>query len=281
MQKVTSNDGTEIAWYDFGGSGPDLLLAHATGFCGRIWQPIVEHLKNSFRCVSYDLRGHGLSHSPSSAHGSDAWDWERYADDALAVIAEAGLKNPYAVGHSCGGATEVLAELRRPGTFKSLFLFEPVIFTHEPPLGPDTERDLAIRTLKRRRTFDSKQDAFDQFSTRGPFKTLHASCLNAYLDYAFETRSDGSLSLRCKPEDEAQVYIMATAHTAFSRLNSLQCPTVVIHGQESRSFTEEHMRKVAERIPQGRFKQRANEGHFGPLEHPEEFANAVKAAFLN
>src|SRR4051794_17943200 len=101
MQTSISADGTSIAWYDFDGDGPDLLLAHATGFCGEMWEPVVSAgLRDRFRCVAYDVRGHGSSGRPSG--GLEAWDWHRYAEDAASVVAAARLSQPFGVGHSCG-----------------------------------------------------------------------------------------------------------------------------------------------------------------------------------
>jgi pimeloyl-ACP methyl ester carboxylesterase len=277
VKTLTSTDGTEIAWYDFGGSGPDLLLAHATGFCGEIWLPVVEHLKDSFHCVAFDLRGHGKSQSPTG--GQASWDWQRYADDALAVIEAANLQSPFGVGHSCGGATEVLVEERAPGTFAQLYLFEPVIFTHNPPPGPDPDRDLAVRTRRRRSVFASRNEALKTFSTRGPFATLDPLALEAYIDHGFENLDDGSIALRLPPDEEAEVYVMASAHNGFVELPSVRCHVTLAHGSKSMSFTEEHMRTVTERIPDSTFVQWEGMGHFGPLEQPKAFAEAVKAAF--
>lgn len=278
MKTLNSTDGTEITWYDFGGDGPDLLLAHATGFCGEIWLPVVEHLRESFRCVAFDLRGHGKSQSPSG--GRESWDWNLYADDALAVMDAANLTKPFGIGHSCGGATELLVEERRPGTFNALYLFEPVIFTDNPPLGPDPDRDLAVRTRRRRETFSSRDEALQTFSSRGPFAALDPAELAAYVDYAFEPLEDGSVTLRLPANDEAEVYVMASAHNGFVDLPKVQCPVTLAHGSESKSFTEEHMRTVADRIPNGSFVQWEGLGHFGPLEKPAEFAQTVTKAFV-
>jgi pimeloyl-ACP methyl ester carboxylesterase len=278
VKTLNSRDGTEIAWYDFGGDGPDLLLAHATGFCGEIWLPVVEHLRESFRCVAFDLRGHGKSQSPTGGRAS--WDWNRYADDALAVLEAADLKQPYGVGHSCGGATELLVEERCPGTFKALYLFEPVIFTDDPPLGPDPDRELAVRTRRRRETFSSRDEALQTFSSRGPFVALDPAERSAYVASAFEQLDDGSITLRLPAKDEAEVYVMASAHNGFVDLPNVKCTATIAQGSESKSFTEEHMRTVADRIPNGLFVQWGGVGHFGPLEKPREFAEALKATLL-
>src|SRR3954470_6598766 len=100
MGTTLTPDGVTITYTDHGGSGPDLLLAHATGFCGGVWAPIAEQLTSQFRVVSFDGRGHGAS--APAPNGEYAWDG--FATDALAVVDEVGLTDPFGAGHSCGGA---------------------------------------------------------------------------------------------------------------------------------------------------------------------------------
>lgn len=273
-----SADGTAIAWYDFGGEGPDVLLGHATGFCARIWWPIVAELRAHLRCVAYDARGHGLSGRPSAASTSmpgSGFDWERFADDASAVVSAAGLHNPFGIGHSSGGATQLLLEERTAGTFRSLFLFEPVVFANDPPAGPMPDRDLAIRARRRRSSFASRSEALQTFTERGPFTRLDPETLELYVDHGFESADDGSIHLRCQPSDEAEIYVMATAHGGYVGLPNVRCPVVVGHGETSTSFTAADMRAVAERLPYGRVHEFTGLGHFGPLESPKTFASAV------
>ena len=41
----------------------------------------------------------------------------------------AGCAGCYVFGHSAGGLAAVLAEQRQPGTFKAMYLYEPVCFS--------------------------------------------------------------------------------------------------------------------------------------------------------
>src|SRR5690348_13287336 len=101
---VTSTDGVVIPVHDLGGDGPPLLLAHATGFHGRVWQPCASHLAD-FHCYAPDLRGHGDSVAPPGL----GYSWHGFADDLLAVVDALGLDHVRAAGHSKGGASLLLA----------------------------------------------------------------------------------------------------------------------------------------------------------------------------
>ena len=59
---VASADGCELAGYELGGRGDDvLLIAHATGLCGAMYQLLADELTDTFRVVAFDFRGHGDS----------------------------------------------------------------------------------------------------------------------------------------------------------------------------------------------------------------------------
>ncbi len=62
--RVTTPDGVEVAYYEFGGGGPPLLMVHATGFCAPVLAPMARRLLRRFHCVALDLRAHGASDPP-------------------------------------------------------------------------------------------------------------------------------------------------------------------------------------------------------------------------
>ena len=108
---MKSTQGVELAVHDFGGEGPLLVMAHATGFHGMVYQPLVRQLQGHFHCVAFDFRGHGKSALPVGA----SLDWHRMTDDLLAVIRGVSPEEPVRVlGHSMGGACTALAAQRQP-----------------------------------------------------------------------------------------------------------------------------------------------------------------------
>lgn len=279
MQRVTTPDGNRVAVHDLGGEGPPLLMAHATGFHGHVWAPVAARLADRFHCIAFDERGHG----DSDPAPNDNYDWNGFATDALAVIDELGLGDGdaplRAVGHSCGGALLVLAEELRPGTFERLWLFEPVIMPVEaPPAFPGGDNPLAAGARRRRPVFDSKDDAFANYAAKPPFNVLAAEALRAYVDFGFREQPDGTVRLKCEPENEARTYEMSFYHQGFVHLPEVKIPVTVVCGAETDSFPEPVIRMIAERLPQGTPGVLPGLGHFGPLQDPDAIAASILTA---
>lgn len=79
--RVPAADDVTTVVHDFGGVGPLLLFAHATGMHGWVWKPVVDHLVPRAHCAAVDLRGHGDSEMPL---GTDL-SWDGFGRDVLAA----------------------------------------------------------------------------------------------------------------------------------------------------------------------------------------------------
>lgn len=269
---VGSTGGVEVAAYDLGGDGPDVVMVHATGFCGAVWVPLATALGRG-RVVVLDVRGHGRSSVPASG-----MDWHGTADDVLAVVDHFDLDRPVGVGHSMGGASLVLAEQSRPGTFAGLWAFEPIIF---PPdllaAGGDGANPLAEGARRRRDGFPSAAAALDNFAAKPPMSSLSPDALAAYVAHGFEEQPDGSVRLRCRPEVEASTYEMGGRHDAFERLGDVGCPVVVVRGTAAFGGPATFAPAVATALAAGVLEDHPDLGHFGPLESPASMAASVRS----
>jgi pimeloyl-ACP methyl ester carboxylesterase len=280
----TTPDGLQIATYDFGGEGPDLLLAHATGFCAGVFVPMARHLAADFHCWGIDLRAHGRSDSPPDGDFS----WSGFGIDILTAIDHLGLDHPFGFGHSCGGASVLLAEESLPGTFRALYCYEPVVF---PPVvfsGPPTDLDgnpMSEAARRRRETFPSPTDAFLNFSSKPPFGDLDPDALQAYVDYGFETvppeeGGDGmTIRLRCRRDDEAEVYAHGSSHDAFPHLHEIGCPVWLVGGDATSTIDISFLQADAEQLPASTIEVVPGVGHFGPLQQPDRVAASIIGAF--
>jgi pimeloyl-ACP methyl ester carboxylesterase len=256
-----------------------MLLAHATGFHGLVWQPLFAHL-HGFHGWAPDLRGHGGSTPPSDGD----FAWEGFRDDILAIVDEIGAPL-VGVGHSKGGAALLMAEQARPGTFDGLYLYEPVVFPGDPtgPDGKPLENPLAKGARRRRSRFRSRDEAYENFVSKRPLSVLDPAALRAYVDHGFVDVVDEAgvpaVELACAPENEARVYEMGLVHRTFDRLGDVACPVVIATGDPDDFGPATFAPPIVDALPDGRQEVFASLGHFGPLEDPAAVAAAIQRAF--
>lgn len=275
-QTIRSTDGVTVHLHDLGGSGPPLLLCHATGFCGPVWQPMAEKLSSEYHCVALDFRAHGRSTRPTDR----PLEWGGFADDVLAVKTAISPDRPVAaVGHSMGGAALILAEDAVPGTLSKAWTFEPILFSAEDAAAaaadPDSpgEPEIAIAARRRRAVFANRDEAFQRYRARPPLSVLDERALQAYVDHGFEDLPDGSVTLRCLPEDEASVFQhhASGADEAIGRLTIPFAASASGDGQRP----AEAVVAAAARYPRLELHRYEDLTHFGPLQAPERLAADV------
>lgn len=273
MPRLPSTDGVKLAVHDLGGTGPPLLMAHATGFCGPVLAPLAAHLTARFHCWAYDARGHGDTGSPAGLDLS----WSGFADDVLAVVDGLGLDRPYGFGHSSGGAALLDAEARRPGTFTALWCYEPIVWPEVTDDLKESRRPLISGALKRRDQFPSRQEAYDNFSSKPPLESLDARALRAYVECGFVPDTDG-VRLKCPPFVEASIYRQGLVHDGFTRLHQVRCPVTIGRGLRSVAVEGEVAQAQVDELPHATLVTFPELGHFGPLEGLATVAEAVVAA---
>jgi pimeloyl-ACP methyl ester carboxylesterase len=109
--------------YDTTGSGePSIVFVHGWACDRSYFAPQVEHFSARHAIASIDLHGHGESACPEP--GGAHYSIEAFADDVLAVAADAGFDRPIVIGHSMGGCT-ALACAARAGAIRAAVMVDP------------------------------------------------------------------------------------------------------------------------------------------------------------
>ena len=200
--------GIRLVVHDWGGAGAPALLAHPTGFHGRVWETVAHQLVAAGRHVwSFDFRGHGDSFAPAPSEpfdpATEPYAWPRFADDVLAVTDRLGVAGDPALiacGHSKGAAALLLGEAKQPATYLRIWAYEPIMFPSEVPLPPEEDFVLARSARKRRNEWASTDEAFAAYAAKAPLNVMTEASLRAYVEYGLRDRGDGVFELKCRPE---------------------------------------------------------------------------------
>jgi non-heme chloroperoxidase len=107
MNTIKTKDGAEIFYKDWG-AGQPIVFHHGWPLSGDDWDAqMLFFLKQGYRVIAHDRRGHGRSSQTSGGH-----DMDTYAADVAAMVAALDLRDAIHVGHSTGGgeATRYVAK---------------------------------------------------------------------------------------------------------------------------------------------------------------------------
>lgn len=280
VQFVASRFGGSIAVRDLSAddlrsSEPNLLFLHPVTFHGNTWKPIVSRLSHRGRRFAIDQPGHGLSRLVVER----PLDWYAIADDVLAVVdalAAQGIENPVGVGHSMGGAMLTIAEVLRPGTFRGLWLYEPVVPpTRTIPAELQAAKNTRSQARPRRTEFPSVDTAYESYRAKLP--RFDAESLRAYVDDAFDVAADGSATLRCDPDIGTRIADVWPEHRIFDRVDEVKCPVHLVRGNLA-GYQARWAAALVHHFPDATLERQDQLTHLGPLEEPATMARSINAA---
>ena len=242
MTTVTTKDGTEIYYKDWG-TGQPVVLCHGWPLSSEAWAVQMLFLaQNGYRAIAHDRRGHGRSSQTSSGN-----DMNTYADDLAAVINHLDLKNAVLVGHSTGGG-EVTRYIGRHGTKR---VEKVVLIAAVPPLLLKTDANpegIPIEVFDGLRASLAKDPS--QFWKDFAFMFYGANRAGAkvsqgMLDQFWLWSMQGGLK-------SAYECIKAFSETDFTEdLKKIDVPTLVLHGEDDQVVPVKDSAKKSAKLIRG------------------------------
>lgn len=142
------NEGIRI-YYEVEGNGPPLVLQYGQYFPLDVWYELnyVATLKDDYRLILVDARGHGDSDKP---YDPEAYQLELMVSDIVAVLDHLGVAKAHYMGYSSGGLTGFGLARFAPQRFYSLIIGG--MHPYDERVGRVVWRQEQIRALEKQTT---------------------------------------------------------------------------------------------------------------------------------
>jgi pimeloyl-ACP methyl ester carboxylesterase len=223
----------------------------------------VDRLSSQFRVLAFDHRDMGRSdRSP--------WPYlvAQMAEDAIAVLGDAGEERAHVYGISLGGMVAQEIALRHRDRVCGLVLGATT------PGGPHAiPQDPQVLTF------------FTRVGAMGPEEAAWAAVPYSYgertrREHGARIAEDIARRLRHPPDALAYLHQVAAAasHSTQGRLRDIAAPTLVVHGEQDMLQSPRNARLLAESIPDAELMMWPEAGHLYVTDAPE--ADDAIARFL-
>lgn len=253
----TRANGIEVYYELHGKEGaPWLVLSHSLACSVRMWDPQIAALKDAYRILAYDTRGHGASSAPPGPY-----TLEMLADDLHGLLAALGIERPHYCGLSMGGMIGQTCALRHPGVFRSLTLADT---TSRYPAEAAPLWQERIRLAETQGMAPLAQPTLERWFTPA-FREAHPDRVDGIRRLILATPVAGYAGC-----SHAIPRINLSA-----RLKEIRCPILVIVGEDDPGTPVTMAREIHEHAPGSRLVILPKAAHLANIEAAEGFNQAL------
>ena len=284
MPRSSAVDGFSLA-YDRTGDGPPVVLLHGWPGGRADYRLVVPHLADVADVVVPDLRGFGESDKhivpPDEGYSGDA-----QARSVIGLLDELGLGPVVLAGYDIGSRIAQVIAQQSPERVRALVVAPPTPGAGQRMLTPDVQREFWYQSFHRldlsERLLDGDRDAvrtyLEHFWTHwsGPSYTPDPADLDRLADaYGRPGAFASSIGwYRVGPG----ITVRAMAEQAPAPADRLAVPTHVLWPGHDPLFPAAWGDRLDEFFADVTVTPLPDSGHFVPLEAPDAFASAIRAA---
>lgn len=233
---------------------PVLVMSNSLGTSLQMWEPQVEALRDRFRLLLYDHRGHGGSPVPPGPYRID--DLGR---DVLALLDRLSIDSFTFCGLSLGGMVGMWLASEVPDRVERL-----VLCCTSAKLGPPENWSSRAATVREKGMGEISEATLGRWFTR------------RFLDSAPETADWAEqMLLGTPPEGYAGCCEAIRDLDLIERIADIKAPTLVIAGADDEAITLDHAELVRDSVPEASLAIVENAAHLANVEQPEEITLAM------
>lgn len=235
-------------------SAPTLVFSNSLGSDHRIWDPVLPYLRDQFRIIRYDQRGHGLSDAiPAPYAISDL------VDDLAGLLDYLNIENALVCGLSVGGMIAQGFGATCPQRARAVVLCDTAM-----QIGPRGLWDERIAVIQKGGISALTDPIMERWFTRA-FREGRATEFSGYINMLERTPVEGYIGTCCAIRDAD----LREAAAAIRR------PTLVLCGDQDLATPPDLARQLTEAVTGARFALIEGAAHISCVEQPESFSRLV------
>ena len=242
--------------YTIEGEGPWLAMSHSIACNLSMWDEQAKLLARKYKVLRYDTRGHGAS---SALPGP--YTLEQMADDVKALFDALGIRRAHWVGLSMGGMIGQTFALKYPGVFQSMVLADTS--SRLPPNAGELWGE-RVRIAREQGMEPLVEPTLARWFTE-PYRKSHKDVVDRI---ARDIRST-------PPAGYAGACEAIMKLDLLDRLKEIECPTLVIVGENDPGTPPEMARRIHENLRGSRLVIIPSAAHLSNIEQPEAFNKAL------
>lgn len=255
MKTVVNGIETEYEIHGREGA-PWLVLSHSLACSARMWEPQIAALRDQYRILAYDTRGHGGSAAPPGPY-----TLEMLADDLHGLLRSLGVSNPHFCGLSMGGMIGQTFALRYPGVFRTLSLADTT--SRYPPEALVAWED-RIRLAETQGMGPLAQPTLERWFTAS-FHRDNAAAVERIRKLILATPVTGYVGCsRAIPKIDLS-----------ARLKEIRCPVLVLVGEHDPGTPVAMARDIHASAPGSQLVILPQAAHLANIEAAERFNRAL------
>jgi pimeloyl-ACP methyl ester carboxylesterase len=244
---ATAADGTRLHYIMEGHGPPLVLLGGKTSSIEGAWWRYIPPLGERLKVIALDNRGAGASDKPDTPYSTSLM-----AEDALAVLRDAGETSAHWFGISMGGMILQQLALDHPDAVRSLILGATHCGGERPPAAGGNNAPVVEGPLRR---YANLYDA--RFIAEHP-------------DWVEEdAKHFGKMPLHAIVRQDQAV----KHHNVCDRLSEIRQPVLIIHGRQDRMVPPAGGEALQRGLPQARLHVLDPAGH---QFHSEQFPTVLR-----
>lgn len=257
--KITVNDLT-VCYNDEGQEGsPVIIFIHGFPFNKSMWDKQIEVLKNNYRVIAYDVRGHGCSDV-----GTGIYSIELFVNDLINFMEALKIDKAILCGLSMGGYIALRAIENYPDHFDALILCDT-----------NCTADTSEVKEKRLKTIESiKKNGVEKFAEE--------SIKNLFSPESLSTKEKEIAHVREMILNTSKKSLYKTLQAFYerketcSKLQHINIPVLIMVGKEDKITPPEAAQMMHEKIEDSVLYIVEHAGHLSNLENPIDFNSQLE-----